>query len=177
MSHRYNLRSRKNAPLEVNKTEENIENKPLNENTIQRDDIIYGNFNEGLCSRRLKQDLLAFVAKWKELLLNISDKMIENVKKTDYEKDPYDYLQVNNLLFLKLKDQSVFYVKNIDRLSSQNDYENIKTLFLRSMFNEDITDLVSNNTAKYSQVKLAKELKEKIQKQTLKVLKNHLTNI
>jgi hypothetical protein len=187
MSHRYNLRSKKNINVQVNTSEKNKplnvilscntsekNIKPLNVNSIQRDDIIYGNFNEGLCSNHFKEDLLSFISKWKDLIPTITDKMIENVKKTDYIKDPYNYLQVNNQLFEQLKAQSIVYIKTNRHLLDKKDYESVKTLFEISMFNEEITDLIINNTAKHNQLNYAKSLKEKLRRVALTELRKQL---
>ena len=187
MSHRYNLRSKKNINVQVNTSEENKplnvilssntsekNIKPLNVNFIQRDDIIYGNFKEGLCSNHFKEDLLTFIAKWKELLPNITDTMIENVKKTDYTKDPYNYLQVNNQLFEQIKSQSIFYLKTNKHLTILSDYDRVKTSFNLSMFNEELTELIINNTAKHSQLNSAKKLKEKLRRVALTELRKQL---
>jgi hypothetical protein len=172
MSHRYNLRSKQNLTLSSNTSEKNI--KPLNVNFIQRDDIVYGKFKEGLCSNHFKEDLLTFIAKWKELLPNITDIMIENVKKTDYTKDPYNYLQVNNQLFEQIKSQSIFYLKTNKHLTNLSDYDRVKTSFNLSMFNEELTELIINNTAKHSQLNFAKKLKEKLRRVALTELRKQL---
>ncbi len=174
MSHRYNLRSKKNIILDNIIPKEKIDNKILVNDTIQRDDIIYGDFNEALCSNTFKEDLLNFITKWKEFLPNITDKMVENIKKTDYIKKPYDYFQINTQIFEKLKEQSIAYLLDNKKLLNKKDYDSIKTVFTRNIFNEEITNLVIKNTVKHRQLEYAKHLKEKIQKISLDNLKNQL---
>jgi hypothetical protein len=175
MTHNYNLRSKKNATYVIEDTpQQKIENNVIFNNLDKRDDVIYGNFNDALCSNHFKEDLLDFISRWKDLLPNIKDKMIENVKKTDYEKDPYNYLQVNNQLFLEIKNHAIEYLENNKRLKYKCDYDSIKTLFKIYMFSEEITDLISNNSVKESNLIYAKQLKEKVRKSAIKQLKEQI---
>lgn len=176
MSHRYNLRSRKNITQVIeDKPERKAEIVITTPNTIiNKDNFVYGKFKEPLCSNHFKEDLLAFVEKWKELLPNLSDTIIENVKKTDYTKDPYNYLQVNNQLFEKLKNQCVVYLQYNKNLINKGDYESVKTLFNKYMFSEEVTELITKNTPKQSNSNDAKRIKEKIQRQALNDLRKQL---
>lgn len=175
MSHRYNLRSRKNTtPVSENIPEKKINIRLRINNNELEDSIVYGKFNEPLCSNHFKEDLLSFVEKWKEFLPNLSNKIIENVKKTDCTKDPYIYLQVNNHLFEKLKEQCVIFLQDNKSLIRQGDYESVKTLFNRYMFNEEVTELIAKNTTKSYNSSYAKNLKEKIQRQCMRDLKTQL---
>jgi hypothetical protein len=176
MSHRYNLRPRKNSQtIEIVKNV-NIDIKPIpKDNLIEKDDTIFGLFNEAICSNHFKEDLLKFITKWNELLPNITPEMIENIKKSDYQREVYNYYIINSNIYNQIKEQLAKNLIKTKSLQYSLDYECVKQHFNIYMCCEEFTNLTINNTVKKDMLEYAENCNKKLKKVALRELNKHLS--
>jgi hypothetical protein len=181
MSHRYNLRPRKNIQSNEEKKNVNImitlKPSPIaKDNLIEKDDTIFGLFNEPLCSNHFKEDLLNFITKWRELLPNISDIMIKNIETSDYQKDVYSYWLMNSNAYSAIKDQLAKQLSKTKSLQRFIDYDRVKEHFNIYICSEEFANLTINNTVKKDMVEYSENYLKKLKKVALKELAKNLSD-